>query len=78
MDRLVEGRTETAARSIKRPRRLRLRVYVSIFEKKKLQDVARRNGKTLSDFVREAMNEIIADCDDSGPVMKTRRKVSPQ
>jgi predicted DNA-binding protein len=48
-------------------------VRVTPFEKRRLIEIAERNGKTISDFIREAVNEITIDCDDSA-IMKLRKK----
>ena len=51
-----------------------IKIRVSLYEKRKLQQLADRNGKTISDFVREAVNEIAADCQDDSAIMKLRKK----
>jgi predicted DNA-binding protein len=53
-----------------------LKIRVSAYEKRRLQQLAEQNGKTLSDFVREAINEIAADCQDDTAIMKLRRKTA--
>lgn len=53
--------------------RQRLQLYVSAFELNRLREIAARNQQTVSDFIRDALNEAIEECDDRGPVFKQRR-----
>lgn len=46
-------------------RRGKLRVKASDDEKRRLAEIARLNQQTVSDFVREAINEAAADCSDT-------------
>jgi uncharacterized protein (DUF1778 family) len=41
-----------------------LRIRVTPAEKRVLQEAAQQNQQTLSDFLREAINEVVADCRD--------------
>jgi hypothetical protein len=51
-----------------------IQIRVSVPEKRKLQDIAALNQQSLSDFLREALNEIIADCHDGAAILKLRKK----
>jgi uncharacterized protein (DUF1778 family) len=51
----------------------RIQVRLSAYEKRMLQDVAQQNNQSLSDFIRDALNEIIADCRDGSPILKLRK-----
>ena len=51
----------------------RIQVRLSVYEKRMLQEVAQQNNQSLSDFIRDALNEIIADCRDGSAILKLRK-----
>lgn len=55
---------------------LMIRVRVSVSEHTRLQELARQNNKTISDLIREAINEIAADCQDDPEIMRLRKNAA--
>ena len=51
----------------------RIQVRLTAYEKRMLEQVAQQNNQSLSDFVRQALNEIIADCHDGSSILKPRK-----
>jgi len=51
-----------------------VQVRVTSHEKRRLKEIAAQNRQTLSDFLREAINEIVADCHDGSAILKLRKK----
>lgn len=54
--------------------RQQLTIRVSVYEKKKLEEAAARTRQSVSDLLRQALNEVIADCDDGPAILKLRNK----
>lgn len=54
--------------------RPQINIRLSAYEKRRLSEIAARNNQTLSDLLREAVNEIIADFDDGSAILKPRNK----
>jgi hypothetical protein len=57
-------------------RTVELRIRVTPAEREGLTAKARLNHQTLSDFLREAINEIVADLDDGTAILRTRERIS--
>jgi uncharacterized protein (DUF1778 family) len=51
----------------------RIQLRLTAYEKRALEQVASQNNQSLSDFLRSALNEIIADCRDGSPILKLRK-----
>lgn len=51
-----------------------IQIRVSPYEKRRLQEVAEQNGQTLSDFLRDAINDAVADCSENSDVLRLRNK----
>ena len=50
----------------------RIQMRLSPYEKRVLQELAQQNGVSLSNFVRQVINEAAADCRDRSSVLKFR------
>ncbi len=59
-------------------KRRRLRVYVSEFEYVALTTVAEQHGQTVTDLLREAVNELVTDFRDGAAILKPRRQSEPR
>lgn len=53
--------------------RTQLNIRLSVFEKKKLEELAASNQQSVSDLVREAINEILADFHEGSAILKLRK-----
>jgi predicted DNA-binding protein len=52
--------------------RAQINIRLTIYEKRKLAELAAQSNKTISDLLREALNEVIADFHDGPAVLKPR------
>jgi hypothetical protein len=50
----------------------RIQMRLSPYEKRVLQELAQQNGMSLSNFVRQVINEAAADCRDRSSILKFR------
>lgn len=53
--------------------RTQINIRLSVYEKKKLEEVAAENNQTVADLLRQALNDIIADFRDGSPILKLRK-----
>lgn len=51
-----------------------IQIRITPFEKRRLEQVAQQNNQSVSDFIREAVNEAAADCDSA--IFKLRKKTA--
>lgn len=46
---------------------------VSVYEKKKLEEIAAETNQTVADLLRAAVNEVISDFRDGPAILKLRK-----